>query len=194
MSAHQKIKEAKTTLDGLDFYRYLLIAADASANESALQTQRGNSLTQTVEHLNITLEQSTFVYMNCKYEKRSPKDDAFSRDPGILCDIIAQALVDNECSITENKEEADYELTLITSTTQRSDGKTGVNPILTYYANAKGNLYNRATKKETANFTVLNHPDCYYEGRDPEDAATRAFKLPELKDKVLEKILPKIKN
>jgi hypothetical protein len=194
MSAHRKIQEAKQTLDEIDFYRYLLIAADANVNESGLQSQRGNQLTQTVERLNITLEQSTFVYMDCRYEKRSPKDDAFSSDPGILCDIIAQALVDNECSITENKEEADYELTLITSTTQRSDGKTGQYPILTYFANAKGTLYNRATNKTTANFTILNDADCYYEGRDAEEAATNAFKLPELKDKVMEKILPKIKN
>jgi hypothetical protein len=194
MSAHRKILEAKEVLDKLDFYRYLLIAAAANTDESALQTQRGNRVTQTVERLNIALEQSTFVYMNCRYEKQSPKDDAFSSDPGILCDIIAQALVENECVITENKEEADYELTLITSTTQRSDGKTGQFPILTYYANAKGTLYNRATNKSTANFTIFKDADCYYEGSNPEEAATNAFKLPELRDKVLEKILPKIKN
>jgi hypothetical protein len=96
MSAHRKIIEAKQTLDVLDFYRYLLIAVAANTDESALQTRRGNQITQTVERLNITLEQSTFVYMNCRYEKRSAKDDAFSSDPGILCDIIAQALVDNQ--------------------------------------------------------------------------------------------------
>ena len=194
MSAHRKVQEAKQALDGLDFYRYLLIAAQSNVDESGLQNNRGGNLTRTVERMNINLENSTFVYIDCSYEKRSAKDDAFREDPRILCDIIAQALNENNCSITDSRDEADYILTLITSTTQRSDGKTGINPILSYYANARGNLYNRATQRQMVTFTIFNDADCYEAGRDAQDAATRAFKLPDLKNKVMDKILPVIKN
>ena len=192
MSARRKIDEARTLLADVTFYRKLLTAADPQAEESSLQTRRSNDLTRTVERLLAQLEQSTLVYMECRHEFKNYRDDAFGSDPGILCDIIAQALTENECSITDNREEADYELTLITSTTQRSDGQG--NNLLSYYANVKGSLYNRMTQKKTAEFSFLNDPDAYAVGRTPEDAATKAFKLPELKDKVMEKILPKIMN
>ena len=136
---------------------------------------------------------SAKVFLNCSYEFKGYKDDAFSSDPGIFCDIISQALSEKDCEVTDNKEDADYELTLVTSTTQRSDGKNGQFPILSYYANVKGTLYNRSTQTKTV-FSFLNDPDSYAAGKSPEDAATKAFKLPELKDKVMDKILPKIKN
>jgi len=194
MSARRNIADTKEILSGITFNRDLLVAVNPDADESSLQTQRSNDLQQKVAQLLINLEQSTSVYMNCSYEFKGYKDDAFSSDPGILCDIISQALSENDCRVTDNKDEADYELTLITSTTQRSDGKTGQYSILSYYANVRGSLFNRATQKQTATFSVLNDPDCYSAGRNPEDAATKAFKLPELKNIVLEKILPKIKN
>ncbi|MCL2650269.1 MAG: hypothetical protein FWD60_04475 [Candidatus Azobacteroides sp.] len=194
MSARRKIADAKEVLGSVTFNSDLLVAVNPDVDESSLQTKRSNDLQQKVAQLLIDLEQSTLVYMDCSYEFKGYKDDAFSNDPGLLCDIIGQALSENECSVTDNKEEADYELTLTTSTTQRSDGKTGQYAILSYYANVKGSLYNRATQKQTVTFSILNDPDCYSAGRNPEDAATKAFKLPELKNKVLEKILPKIKN
>jgi hypothetical protein len=193
MSARRKIDDAKQVLGGVTAYRDMLVAVDAAADETALQTDRFNNLQRTVEKLLTTLEQSTFVYVDCQFDYKGYKDDAFSSDPGILCDIIKQALSENECSVTENKDEADYELNMTTYTTQRSDGK-GQYGIISYYANAKGSLYNRLTQKVTANFSILNDADAYAAGRSAEDAATKAFKLPALKNKILEKILPKIKN
>ena len=192
MSAFRKVQEAKQALEKLSSYQALLAAVSTSRDESDLQIERGRDLLLNIENLLIKLEQSTFVYIDCKYEKKGTKDDAFSSDPTIFCDIISQALSENDCSITENKEEADYELTIITSTTQRSDGQGG--NLLSYYANVKGSLYNRMTKKKTADFSIIKDPDVYSVGKSPEDAATKAFKLPELKKMVLEKVLPKIKN
>ena len=192
MSAERKIEIAIPIFNNISFNRDLLVAMDTDKRD--LQTQRGNELQQTIEQLRIQIEQSTFVYMNCSYESKGRKDDAFSSDPGIFCNIIAQALSENDCSITDNKEEADYELTLVTSTAQRSSGQGGQFAILSYYANVKGTLYNRLTQKQTTTFIILNDPDAYAVGRNPEDAATKAFKLPALKNKVMENILPKIKN
>ena len=194
ISARQKVVEARKALADVYSYIDLLAAVSAGADHSDMQIERTGNLMRTVERLLIHLEQSTFIYMNCSHEKRSAKDDAFRTDPGILCGIIAQALTENDCAITESREEADYILTLVTSTTQRSDGKTGQFPILSYYANVRGTLLNRATNRQTASFTIQNDPDAYEAGSTPEDAATRAFMLPELKDKVLGNILPKIKN
>jgi len=194
MSARRKVEEARKNLVDVYSCADLLAAVSTGRDDSDMQISRAGELMRTVERLLINLERSTFVYMDCRYEKRSAKDDAFSDDPGILCDIIAQMLNENECSLTDSRDEADYILTLITSTTQRSDGKTGINPILSYYANARGNLYNRATQRQVVTFTIFNDADCYEAGRDAQDAATKAFKLPDLKNKVMDKILPVIKN
>jgi hypothetical protein len=193
MSARRKCAEAQKTLDGVTFFRDLLTAVDAAADEEALQTARSNELTRTVEQRLIDLEQSTFVYVNCKFEYKGHKDDAFGSDPGIICSIVKQALSENDCSVSDAVAEADYELTLTASTTQRSDG-SGEFSIITYYANVKGTLYNRLTRKKTVDFSIFNDADCYSAGKSAEDAATKAFKLPALKDKVLEQVLPKIKN
>ena len=203
ISARRKVEEARSFL--LDVYSCAdLLAAVTVGNDDPNKMvtpvwrrhiDRAGELMRTVERLLINLENNTFIFMDCRYEKRSVKDDAFRGiDPGILCDIIAMALNENECTITESRDEADYILTIITSTTQRSDGKTGSHPILSYYANARGNLYNIATQRQAVTFTIFNDPDCYEAGRDAQDAATRAFNLPDLKNKVMEKILPAIKN
>ncbi|HPW65458.1 MAG TPA: hypothetical protein PLY32_00460 [Salinivirgaceae bacterium] len=63
---------------------------------------------------------------------------------------------------------------------------------MSYYANVKGTLYNKITNKKTVDFTFFNDPDAYAAGRTPADAATKAFRLPALKDKILEKIIPNI--
>jgi hypothetical protein len=193
MSARRKCFEAEKTLENLSLDQRLLAAVDEHAAEEHLQADRANQLVQTVEQKLIDLEQSTFVYVDCRYEYRGYKDDAFSSDPSIICDIVKQALSENECSVVDDAAEADYTLTLSASTTQRSDG-AGAAGIITYYANVKGTLYNRLTKKKTVDFSILNDPDAYAAGKSAEDAATKAFKLPALRDKILDKILPKIKN
>jgi hypothetical protein len=193
MSARRKCFEAEKILDGIALEQSLLAAVNPEADDDALQTARSSSLVQAVEQQLIDLEQSTFVFVDCRYEYKGYKHDAFGRDPGIICDIVKQALSENECSVVDDDAEADYTLTLAASTAQRSDG-TGASGIITYYANVKGTLYNRRTKKKTVDFAILNDPDAYAAGKSPEEAATRAFKLPALREKVLEKVLPKIKN
>jgi hypothetical protein len=193
MSAFHKCEEVKTLFNGIAVYQDLLVAVNAQVDDEALQTTRSKELIQTIEQRLIDLEQSTFVYVDCQYEFKGDQNDAFSSDPGIICDIVKQALSENDCSVVDDDVEADYTLTLIASTTQRSDKKGQVG-IISYYANVKGTLYNRMTKKKTVDFAILNAPDAYAAGKSYEDAATKAFKLPALKEKVLEKVLPKIKN
>jgi hypothetical protein len=182
MSAYRKVEEARQTLAGIGSYRDLLVAVDAGTDESRLQSARGGELQRTVEQLLIDLEQSTFVYI-----------DSSGDGMGIFSDILAAALSENGCSIVESPDEADYELTLSTSTAMRSDG-SGNYGIISYYANVKGTLYNRRTQKRVTEFSILNDPDAYSAGRSAEDAAAKAFRLPELKNKVLSKILPRISN
>ncbi|MDR0970974.1 MAG: LPP20 family lipoprotein [Bacteroidales bacterium] len=193
MQANGKCLEAQKILIDIASYQNLLTAINVGTNESALQINRINSLNKRVEKQLIELEQSTLVYLDCKYEKKGNRDDAFSSDPEIFRDIIAQALSENGCSITNDRDSADYELNLITYTTCRSDGKDEYG-IISYYANVKGTLINPLTKKKLLDFSVLNAPYAYATGKSPEAAATKAFMLPELKNKVLKKILEKIKN
>jgi hypothetical protein len=193
MSAFRKCDETKKTLEGVICFQDLLAAVNPNASDDDLQIERSNGLQQTLMQALIKLEQSTYVFVDCRYEYKSYKDDAFSSDPGIICDIIKQSLSENDCSIVDDDTEADYTLTLIAYTTQRSDG-SGNYGFISYYANVKGTLYNHLTGKKTVDFAILNDPDAYSAGKSAQDAATKAFKLPELKEKILEKILPKIKN
>ncbi|MDR2383838.1 MAG: hypothetical protein LBD76_08175 [Prevotellaceae bacterium] len=201
INAARACNEAKKFFENITLYQDLLAAVNADAGENALQIERNKELQQSVNQLLINLEQSTFVYVDCQYEYKGYKDDAFSSDPEIICDIVKQALHENECSVVdadtdaeiETETEADYTLRLTAYTTQRSDG-TGTYGLISYYANVKGSLYNNRTKKKIVDFLILNDPDVYATGKTPEIAATKAFKLPALKEKILEKILPKIKN
>jgi hypothetical protein len=193
MSASGKCGEAAKLFAGITLYQDLLAAVNAEAGDDELQTVRAKELQQAVAQALIDLEQSTFVFLDCLYEYKGYTDDAFSSDPGIICSIVRQALSENGCSVVDDDAEADYTLTLTASTSQRSDG-SGAHGIISYYANVNGSLYNRMTKKKTVDFSIFNDPDAYAAGRTPEIAATKAFKLPALKEKILEKILPKIKN
>lgn len=190
MSASRQCETVKKTLDSLGYYQNLLIAVNPNVD---LQSKRIDSLKYKVNQLLIDLEQSTLVYVNCKYQFMGGTDDAFIEDPCIICNIIKQALSENGCSIVDNSEEADYELTLTAYTTQRSDG-SGTYGIISYYANVQGGLYSSLTRKKMANFNFLNEPDAYAAGKSAVDAATKAFKLPSLKNKIMEKILPQIKG
>lgn len=187
MNARRQCQSAKLTLDAMDYYQDLLTAIDPK--NANFQNDRYSKLQQTINQMLLDLEQSTFVFVDCKYEFKGNENDAFTKDPAIICDIVKQALSENECSIVQTPEEADYELSLVASTTQRSDGA-----IISYYANVKGTLFNRLTKKKTVDFSILNDPAAYAVGKTPEVAATKAFKLSALKNKILEQILPKIKN
>jgi hypothetical protein len=193
MSASQKCFDAMAFFANVTRYQKLLSAVNLDANAETLQTIRSKELQETVTQTFLNLEQSTFVYVDCQYEYKGYKDDAFSSDPGIICDIVKQALSENQCSVVDDDSNADYTLTLSAYTTQRSDG-SGEFGIISYYANVRGSLYNHLTKKKTVDFAILNDPNVYAAGRTPEIAATKAFKLPALKERILGKILPKIKN
>jgi hypothetical protein len=193
ISAFRKCDEVKNLFKSIEFYQDLLVAVNSQADDDALQTERSKDLAHTISQRLINLEQSTFVYVDCKYEYKGGKDDAFDSDPNIICDIVKQAFSENDCSIVEDDAEADYTLTLTAYTTQRSDG-TGKLSIISYYANVKGTLYNKITNKKTVDFSIFNDPNTYAAGKSPEDAATKAFKLPALKQKILEKVLSKMKN
>jgi hypothetical protein len=191
ISASKKCREVGSVFGDVLNCQKILIAV--GADRDALQIERSKSLQQQISQLLLNLEQSTFVYVDCQFERKGGDHDVFAADPGILCDIVKSAVSENDCSVTDNRDEADYELTLIASTTQRSSG-SGQFSLISYYANVRGSLYNRLTGKKTVDFTILNDPDAYATGATPEVAATKAFKSPKLKEKLMDKILTKIKN
>jgi len=186
-SARSKIKEAKDLLNDVRFYR-TMISVNTELNESNLQPRREDELHRALEKILIDFNMDIIVFLDCQFEQKDSAHDAFENDHGILCDIIMQALNENECIITADIKEADFILTLITSTTQRSGGND-IFGILSYYANVKGSLYDCTENKYLVNFNILNDPNVYAAGRSPEDAATKAFKLPALKNMIMEKIL-----
>jgi len=194
-SARSKIKEINRLFDDIRFYTTMI----SMANPDDLDKQQNTSPAK-IDELNRSFQQLLFgfdtniiVYINCRMEQKGDKNDAFKKDPGILCGIITQALNENECIITKDITKADYELNLITSTTVRSDGNDAYG-IISWYANVRGSLFDRHEKKQLVDFIVMNDKNVYAAGKSPEDAATKAFKLPALKNIIMDKILPIINN
>jgi hypothetical protein len=188
--ASERVEEAKQLLADINSYRTLLLSVNAAMNmahESGLQTDRVNKLYSEIERL--LTELNITVYMDCRHEFKNSKDDAFRTDPRIFCGIITQALSENACHLKSDLNDADYVLTLITSTTQARDGR-GEFRVLAYYANVEASLYNRVTKKDVMSFSIREYGD----GNSPELAATKAFRRKELKEEAMEKILSAIKN
>jgi hypothetical protein len=192
-SAFRKCDETIKIFKEVTYFQNLLVAVNANATHEALQLEQSSKLQKELAEALSNLEQSTYVYVDCRYEYKGNDDDAFSRNPEIICNIIKQAHSKNDCSIVDDEREADYTLSLTACTTQRSDG-SGEYGIISYYANVKGTLYNHLTQKKSVDFTIFNDPNAYSVGKSAQDAATKAFKLPALKEKILEEILPKIKN
>jgi len=190
-SARSKIKEAKRNLDDIRFYRTMLHVANSDTNN--MQSGREDELRRTLEQIQMNSNTDISVYIDCRFESNDSNNDVLKNDPGVLCGIITQALSENECIVTNDIKKADFVLTLVTSTTQRSDGNDQFG-IISYYANVKGSLYDLTEKKYLVNFNILNDPNVYAAGRSPENAAIKAFKLPALKNMVLEKILTTIKD
>jgi hypothetical protein len=156
-----------------------------------MQLRRADELDRTFDKILTGFNPDIIVYVDCRLEKKGDGHDVFRNDPGILFDLIVRALNEHQCVIADDVGKADFELILITSTTQRSDGSDPYG-IISYYANAKGSLYDRTEKRQLVDFNILNDPDVYAAGRTPEDAAIKAFKLPALRDRIIEKILPEI--
>jgi hypothetical protein len=188
--AREKIEEVKQMLVDINSYSALLVPVNAAMNagyDRGLQTRRVNKLRSEADQLLMGLDIT--VYMDCRHEIKNSIDDAFRTDPRIFCGKIKDELSENGCHITNNRNEADYVLSLVTSTTQRSDGK-GQYGVLTYYANVEASLHNRITQKDVINFSLRE----FDAGNNPEHAATRAFNRPELKEGAMNRLLPAIKN
>lgn len=185
MSARRKVENAQYILTDISYLQYIVMAINA--DENVMQTRRTNTLQQIVNQKLIALEKSTYVFLNCLWEGNK------NENPNLICGIITQALSVNDCSITNNSNEADYELTLIASTTQRSDASAR-NGVISYYANLRGTLYNHHTQKNTVEFIIINDVDCYAVGRNAQDAITKAFLLPELKNKIIGQIITKLND
>ena len=192
-SARKEIKEAGRLLEEIRLFRSMIDISNVQLKDKDLQAGREDELQRAIEKIMMDFDTDIVVYIDCRLEPKGASNDAFEKDPGIFCGIITQALTEKECFITDNKNNADFILTLITSTTLRSDGKDAFG-IISYYANVKGSLYSRTENKHIIDFVVANDSKVYAAGRTPEDAAIKAFKLPALKNMILEKILPEIIN
>jgi len=193
MAAERRIEEANNILSAVSFYRSLLIAVDSRAcEEHDMQTPRFNELSRTIEQLLISLRRSTLVYVRSSFEFNGAQHDAFQRDPGIFPTVIKRALEQNNVTITANEADADFILTLVTSTSRRSERRADQpHSIDSFFANASGTLFNRRTNRQVATFSERVTAAT---GQTPELMATRAFNGTELKNAVLEAILPEIRN
>lgn len=188
--AREKCTESMNVLKEIEQYR-VLYSAVMGSNDAALQTDRYMTMLRLTEQKMLMLEQSTRIYVTCTWDgKDYPEYDG---QAVVVEDLVKQSLSQQECSIVDHSDSADFVLTMTASTNQRSDGSDAYG-IISYYANVRGVLKNCHTNKTVASFVILNDPHVYSAGKTDAVAISKAFKLQSLQDEIMNAIMPKIKN
>lgn len=190
ISAKEKLTEAISVLSEADYYFTLLAAINAS-HPLLSKYQFAFDLRKQLEVSISAVERGPAIYLACEHRLSNSSDDAFDSDPRILEGIIRQALNEARFQLSDEIETADYVLTLVTSTSERSNNASGFG-LTSYYANVDGLLINRRTGKELASFSIFRDPEFYSTGTTPTVSATKAFKIPALKDRIISIIIDSI--
>lgn len=190
ISAKEKISEAIDVLTEAECYFTLLSAVNArNPNLDAYRTSE--ALRKKLDIALSAMDKGPSIYVSCDHRLSYSRDDAFRSDPHIFYGIMTEALSEAKFRISDELDTADYVLALTTYTTERSNATNGIG-LISFYANVDGKLLNRRTGQELATFSVFRDPQCYSTGSTAEAAAVKAFKVPALKNKILDKILNSI--
>lgn len=134
--AGQKLKAKKQCTGALEplaraEYAQDLLTAVSPANRGGLQQQRCSQLKRDLFQQLIDLEQSIYIFVECK-------EDNFGAPSTLLANQIKSLLASNQCSFCSDPAQADYRLT-ITATTRKHDVD---NPNFKFsYADVQVDLY-----------------------------------------------------
>ena len=180
--ALQRCENLKVQLNTSKDYRSLISAIEGT--ETAY-SERYIMLSEIVEKLLFSLQQSTKVFVRCVW--RCVEYPQYEYIADIVKENIETMLSSNNCAIVSESLGADYILDLTLSTTQRSDGSDEY-AIISYYANLTGKLVNTHTNKQVVNISLNQDPRLYSAGKNDAQAVSKAFKSQSL-SKVLKEIL-----
>ena len=119
VNAGQKMRAKKACEDALqplakaEFAQDLLTAVSPYETES-LQLERLSRLKNELLQTLIDLEQSIYIYLKCT-------ESNFDQSVRVLGPELRRLLSNNQCSFTDNPEDADYKI-VVTATTRKHDG------------------------------------------------------------------------
>lgn len=192
VSAKEKMSEAIEVLSGSEYYFTLLSAVDPSS-EILSEYQNVAELYAEMNGYMSKLGKGPSIYIDAGYKLSGSEDDAFRSDPHILEKILKSSLSEAQFQISDEIEDADYILKLVTYTSMRSKS-TGGFGMISYYANADGVLTSVHTGKELLSFSIFRDPECFASGSSAEQAGTKAFKTAALSDNIISKILNSVQK
>lgn len=182
--ALKRCEECKQQLLKSKEYRTLIsiIVGTETAYSQAFIT-----LSESVEKLLFSLQQSTKVLVRCKWE--CSEYPQYGHISDVVRENIETLISSNNCTIVPEVTEADYILELILSTTQRSDGRDEF-AIISYYANVVGKLVNTHSKKQVVNIAFVQDPRLYSAGKNDSQAVSKAFRSQSLYNALKNAIIP----
>ena len=184
LQALQRCGQCKQQLLKSKEYRTLI--SIIMGNETAY-SQEFIVLSESVEKLLFSLQQSTKVLVRCKWEcSEFPQYEPVS---DIVRESIETLISTNNCTIVSESTEADYILDLVLSTTQRSDGSDEY-AIISYYANVVGILVNTHSNKQVVNIALFQDPRLYSAGKNDSQAVYKAFRSQSFNKVLKDTIIP----
>ena len=189
--ARERCLEALTQLEEVGAWQQLYVAVQSHASEGVLQHERCEALKLRLQGDAIRLEQSTRLFLSCQWQCREFPEHKEQAE--VVDQMLRAALSEHGCTWVDRPDQADFVLTLKISTSLRSDG-SGPYGVISYYANAVGQLYNCHLKRVVASISLQNDPRVYAGAGSHQLALRKAFQQQALREALLAVILPKIEN
>jgi hypothetical protein len=180
--ARRQCEEVVRGFAAVSYAQDLLTAIDAYAGEAALQQQRGEHLRNALIQTLTDLENSTYVYVECR---EAIDDEEVTYIADRLSGLLTES--DCECSFTNMEDQADY-VVRVNARLARCADATGSTVFC--YANGTVSLYNAHTQKTLK--PKIGEAKGDWTNKSYAKAAEEAFD--ELAKKIAAKVAPMLKN
>jgi hypothetical protein len=178
MASFAEVRKAKNYLIAVYSYRRFLNAAGVAGNQ--IQAERLRDLQKEISKLFAIISEDMAIFLDC------------SKGTSILCSSIEKALSDEKYNFIKKREDANYELVVLTTTLTSTNGSQ--HGVYSCYANVKVELHDRINGTKTVLVSIYKDREIAYAiGRSNSDAAANAFNLPSLRETVIEKILSNLR-
>jgi hypothetical protein len=182
MKARKQCESVINAFANVFYAQDLLTAIDQNANDATLQQSRSEQLRNTLIQTITDLENSIYVYVECKETVNGQTVVHISdRLPGMITDKGCG------CNFTDLQEEADYVIKVNARLARCNDAP---NNVVFCYANATVSVYNVHTQKTLT--PKIEETKGGWTDRNHAKATEDAFN--ELADMIVEKVIPMIKN
>lgn len=182
MKARKQCEDMVDAFAKIAYAQDLLTAIDERADENSLQQNRSERLRNTLVQTITDLENSIYVYVECnELVNGQPVVHIADRLPGMITENGCG------CNFTDLKEEADYVVKVNARLARCNDAPDN---IVFCYATATASVYNTRTQKTLV--PKISETKGGWTNKNKAKAIEEAFN--ELADKIVEKVVPMIKN